>query len=476
MLDKLRNFSKSKLAGVLIVIIIIPFVFWGMGSVFSGGNTNSLVKINNKNISTQDFIDFVNTSNLDPNAIKKNIDKNIIEEILTQLISLNLLNLEIENLEVTLSDQSLFDRIVNDKKFFDENNKFSRIKYEKFLLENNTSAIAFEQKIRDSELQKDLFAFVNGGMRSPNFLVQNLFLDETKEIQVEYLNLETFYKKKEFTNEEMIKYIEENKSGLSKDIIDISYAKLTPLNLVNSEQFNNEFFSKIDAIDNDISNNIDLNLISTKYNFDLTNIKNYIRNEKDVEYKILNEIYNKRNENKFQIIDKENYYLIYEITDIKRLNPNLNDKVFYDEVNKKLRSNYKFNFNKEILKEIELGKFNNKQFKDLETEDNKIEKLNIISKNDNSFFDVDSLNLLYTIPENDFLLIIDNDKNVYLTKVVKFNYKTIYKNSEDFEKFFIRSNFKLKNDISLTYDDLLGEKYKVVINENTLERVKNFFR
>ena len=476
MLDKLRNFSKSKLAGVLIVIIIIPFVFWGMGSVFSGGNTNSLVKINNKNISTQDFIDFVNTSNLDPNAIKKNIDKNIIEEILTQLISLNLLNLEIENLEVTLSDQSLFDRIVNDKKFFDENNKFSRIKYEKFLLENNTSAIAFEQKIRDSELQKDLFAFVNGGMRSPNFLVQNLFLDETKEIQVEYLNLETFYKKKEFTNEEMIKYIEENKSGLSKDIIDISYAKLTPLNLVNSEQFNNEFFSKIDDIDNDISNNIDLNLISTKYNFDLTNIKNYIKNEKDDEYKILNEIYNKRNENKFQIIDKENYYLIYEIKDIKRLNPNLNDKVFYDEVNKKLRSNYKFNFNKEILKEIELGKFNNKQFKDLETEDNKIEKLNIISKNDNSFFDVDSLNLLYTIPENDFLLIIDNDKNVYLTKVVKFNYKTIYKNSEDFKKFFIRSNFKLKNDISLTYDDLLGEKYKVVINENTLERVKNFFR
>ena len=476
MLDKLRNFSKSKLAGVLIVIIIIPFVFWGMGSVFSGGNTNSLVKINNKNISTQDFIDFVNTSNLDPNAIKKNIDKNIIEEILTQLISLNLLNLEIENLEVTLSDQSLFDRIVNDKKFLDENNKFSRIKYEKFLLENNTSAIAFEQKIRDSELQKDLFAFVNGGMRSPNFLVQNLFLDETKEIQVEYLNLETFYKKKEFTNEEMIKYVEENKSGLSKDIIDISYAKLSPLNLVNSEQFNNEFFSKIDDIDNDISNNIDLNLISTKYNFDLTNIKNYIKNEKDDEYKILNEIYNKRNENKFQIIDKENYYLIYEIKDIKRLNPNLNDKVFYDEVNKKLRSKYKFNFNKEILKEIELGKFNNKQFKDLETEDNKIEKLNIISKNDNSFFDVDSLNLLYTIPENDFLLIIDNDKNVYLTKVVKFNYKTIYKNSEDFKKFFIRSNFKLKNDISLTYDDLLGEKYKVVINENTLERVKNFFR
>ena len=56
MLGKLRNFSKSKLAIILVAIIIVPFVFWGMGSVFSGGNTNNVAKINNKNISTQDFI------------------------------------------------------------------------------------------------------------------------------------------------------------------------------------------------------------------------------------------------------------------------------------------------------------------------------------------------------------------------------------------------------------------------------------
>ena len=62
MLSKLRNFSKSKPAILLIVIIIIPFVFWGMGSVFSGGNTNNVAKINNKNISTQDFIKHINQS------------------------------------------------------------------------------------------------------------------------------------------------------------------------------------------------------------------------------------------------------------------------------------------------------------------------------------------------------------------------------------------------------------------------------
>ena len=59
MLNKLRNFSKGKLASVLVAIINIPFVFWGMGSVFSGGNTNSIAKINNQNLSTQDFADFI---------------------------------------------------------------------------------------------------------------------------------------------------------------------------------------------------------------------------------------------------------------------------------------------------------------------------------------------------------------------------------------------------------------------------------
>ena len=74
MLNKLRNFSKGRLAGVLVGIIIIPFVFWGMGSVFSGGNTNSIAKINNFNVSTKNFTDFVNNSRISTDVIKENIN------------------------------------------------------------------------------------------------------------------------------------------------------------------------------------------------------------------------------------------------------------------------------------------------------------------------------------------------------------------------------------------------------------------
>ena len=60
MISSFRNFAKTKFAGILVFIMIIPFVFWGMGSIFSSGNTNNLAKINDTNISTQEFIDFVN--------------------------------------------------------------------------------------------------------------------------------------------------------------------------------------------------------------------------------------------------------------------------------------------------------------------------------------------------------------------------------------------------------------------------------
>ena len=65
MLDFIRNFSKTIFAKILLVIIIIPFVFWGMGGVFSGGNTNNIAKINNKSISTEDFMNHLNSSNIE---------------------------------------------------------------------------------------------------------------------------------------------------------------------------------------------------------------------------------------------------------------------------------------------------------------------------------------------------------------------------------------------------------------------------
>ena len=96
MISSLRNFAKTKFAGLLVFIMIIPFVFWGMGGMFSSGNTNNIAKINNNSISTEDFIDYVNKSGIPEKTIRENLDQNIIEELLSSLVSTSLLDLEIK--------------------------------------------------------------------------------------------------------------------------------------------------------------------------------------------------------------------------------------------------------------------------------------------------------------------------------------------------------------------------------------------
>ena len=73
MISSFRNFAKTKFAGLLVFIMIIPFVFWGMGSMFSSGNTNTIAKINKENISTQEFIDFLNKEYFITDSIKFSI-------------------------------------------------------------------------------------------------------------------------------------------------------------------------------------------------------------------------------------------------------------------------------------------------------------------------------------------------------------------------------------------------------------------
>ncbi len=470
MLGKLRDFSKSKLAGVLITIIIIPFVFWGMGSVFSGGNTNNVVKINNKKVSTQDFIEHINTSNIDPDQLRKNLDKNVLEEILGQLISLNILKMEIQNLGIIKSDKSLSESIIKEKRFLDDDGKFSRIKYEKFLIENNVTASEFERKIREGSLQKELFNYISGGIKSPDFITKSLFLDETKQVNIKYFNLDKHYKNN-FTDEEINEYIDLNNDELKRDYIDISYTIITPNNLTDTDQYNARFFEIIDDIENEIANEINFDQILTNYNLKIEKKENLYNNESE---SFINTIYSKRSEDRTQLIETEDFYVLYEITNIENKIPEISDKNFFESIKEKLRSHNKFDFNKNILKKIEEGKFNESDFIKL-AENVKIKSALIKSVDDNSLFNIDSLKMLFTIPKGDFLLIVDNSNNIYLTKVENYQYNNFFSEEDKF-KYEIQSNFKIQNEITNSYDLILNDKYKVEIYNNTLERLKNYFR
>ena len=474
MLNKLRNFSKGKLATVLVAIIIIPFVFWGMGSVFSGGKTNSVAKINNFNISTKDFVDHINKSKLSTDEIKENINNNILEEFLTELVSNSLIDIEIKDLNIMISDKNLAERIKKNKSFHDEKNKFSRLKYEKFLLENNIPAAEFEIRLRKNELKKELFTYISGGIKSPYFIANKTFKDNAKKIDLSYINLNHVYKKKnEFSNIEIETFIKDNEEKLKIELIDFSYTKITPLNLVQETEFSENFFSNIDEIENQVLNDTKIKEIATNFGLKISEVNNFDdRNNNDLLFK---QIYVKRNQDKIQIIDKNDFYLLYEINSIKKVLPERNDVKFIESVKNSLFEKNKYEYNKNLLLKIQNQNFNNYDFIRLVDNKDLIKKTKINSLKDNNLFTSDSIKLLYSLSKNNFLLIGDKDKNIYLAKIEKILSNDL-SDKNDLSNYTIKANIQIKNDLYSSYDYLINDKYKITINQNTLERIKNYFR
>ena len=472
MIGSFRNFAKTKFAGILVFIMIIPFVFWGMGSMFSSGNTNNLVKINNTNISTQEFIDYLNNSGIPQEYIRENLEKNIVQELLSGLISSTLLDLEIKDMNIIISEKILLKEIKTNKNFLDENGNFERIKYEKFLLENNQSAAGFEQRLKKRELQKNLFDYIGAGTVSPKFLTQKLFEEENKKLEIEFINLNNFYDKKEdITDEEIKNFIQKNKDTLKIEYLDFSYIKLNPKNLVGSDEFNQSFFDKIDQIEVDISNEIDFETIISNLDIEPIKISNfrYSKEKNEIEKKI----FELRN-NKIDLFESNNDFIVYNINSIEQREPNINDNKIKDEIINLILERKRFSYNQSLFKKISDKNFNDSDFLDLG--ENLINKITINSIKDNKKFEINAIELLYSLPVNSFTLINDEKNNIYLAKIINYQDKNINFDNKEIKEYINKQNSKNKQSILKSYDLLLNAKYDIVLNQKTIERVKNFFQ
>jgi len=474
MLSKLRKFKESKFAIVLVAMIAIPFVFWGMGGTFSSGNTNSIAKINNYNISTQDFTDHLNSLNLNEKYIRENIEKDILEELLSELIMNKLIEIEIKNLGVYISQKSLANKIKKQEIFLDENNNFSRIKYEKFLLQKSTSAGHYEMNLKNNELKKKLFNYIDGGIKSPYFIANQNYINENKNVQISYLNLNHVYKTN-FSEIEVNKYVKKNSKSLKRELIDISYIKLNPENLTQSDEFGDEFYKIIDEIENSIINGETINKMVSRYDLTLKVNKNYYL-KKNEDNEILKEIYLNRNKDKLNILDKNDHFLLYEITNAKKILPKIDDINFLEHVEEKMFLDEKNRLHTELIEKIQNKSINDSIFNELVNKKDLIKTVKLKSVNDDTLFKKDSVELIYSLPKKQFLLISDKENNIYLTKINEIKLKKLNIGSNEMEIYSKISNSKIKKKLYNSYDLYLNTKYDVNINQNTLERVKNYFK
>lgn len=481
MLTSIKKATSSFFAKVLIGLIILPFVFWGMGDVFRTGNQNVLVNIDAEKIGVQNFVNYLSQLNLTDEQ-RKNLSKtDLLDRILSDYIGKKIIAMEIETGGVKLSNSSLKEIITSDETF-KKDNQFSRTEYEKFLLENRMSPTMFEQNISEQEKKRQLLTYLSEGINLPNFLINKEFQNENQNKTIQYLELDDLYKNKKFTDEEIKKIYDENKQFLVREFKKINFVELLPSNLTGQPEYNEAYFKRIDEIENGILDGKKVNDFTQEFNLSLKTINETDRNKKNklgqdiikLEDGLFERMFNVE-ANKASLINLNNKYFLSEVESINQITRDLEDEEIRDAITSQLKIKYIAESNIKIVKQLSEGKFKKEQFDNFSKENNiSIKNTTLKNLEDETIFNKDIMREIFKVKDNELQLITDSTltKN-YIIFSVKTEFPPFDKNNKKFTEYETKAKLGFSNQIYGTFDAAVNERYDVKINEKVLTRIKN---
>ena len=484
MATSIGKLSKSFFLKLLVGIIILPFVFWGMGYVFRGGNQNVIATVDSKKISTQEFVNYINRLNLNEEQIKNLSKTDLVEQILSDYIGKKVMSLEIEKLSIVVSDNALRDIIKNDKLFF-KKNKFSRTEYEKFLIKSGITAPQFEANIVEQEKRRQFLSSLAGGIVIPEILAEKEFKKENQTKIIQYIDLDKYHSKNKPSQQSIKDLYERNKNVFAAEYKSIRYAEIKPELISGSKEYNENFFKQLDVIENNVidgqtfedtakANNlkiVEFNKINAKKE---NEAKNKIENLPDNLFK---KIYNINTPLLPEIINIDGKYYLAEIKNEEKKNRPMNDPEVLEALNAQLSFKEKIENNTSLAKDISLGAFDGDNYKKFADENGLIVKdYKISSLKQNDIFSEGLIKQIFLTKDGDINLLTNNTlTKSFLISTKKTKYRELDKNSNEFEQYEAKARLNLINKIYQSYDENANQKYKVEVNQRTIDRVKNSF-
>ena len=485
MATSIGKLSKSFFIKLLVGIIILPFIFWGMGDVFRGGNQNVIASVDSNKISTKEFINYINRLNLNEEQIKNLSKTDLIEQILSDYIGKKVMSLEIEKLGIVVNDNALRDIIKNDKTFF-KDNKFSRTEYEKFLIQSGITAPQFEANIVEQEKRRQFLSSLAGGIVIPEILVEKEFRKENQSKTIQYIDLEKYHSKNKPSQEDIKELYERNKNVFFTELKSIRYAEIKPELISGSKEYNENYFKQLDIIENNVldgqsfeetvnANNLKI-LEFNKINAKKENqAKNQVENLPDNLFK---KIFNIKIPQSPEIINLDGKYYLAEIKDKEKKNRPMNDPEVLEALNAQLSFKKKIENNTSLAKDISLGAFDGANYKKFAIDNGLVVKdYKISNLKQNDIFNEGLIKQIFLTKDGDINLLTNNTlTKSFLVSTKKTEYKKLDKNSSEFEQYEAKARLNLINKIYQSYDENANQKYKVEVNQRTVDRVKNSFQ
>ena len=202
--------------------------------------------------------------------------------------------------------------------------------------------------------------------------------------------------------------------------------------------------------------------------------KNKLNNISDALFK---KIYNIKSSKLPEVINLEGKYYLAEINNIEKINKLINDPEVQEALNAQLSFKDKIEKNTSLTKDIGLGAYDGNNFKKF-ADDNGLEVKNykLSSLKQNDIFEEGLVKRIFLTNDNEINLITNSTlTKTFLILTKKTDYKKLNKSSNDYEKYEAKARLNLINKIYKSYDDSINQKYKVELNQRTIDRVKNSF-
>ena len=481
MLGAIRKFSKSIYAKILLGIVIIPFVFWGMGSSFKSGSKNVVVKIDKDKFSIQDFSNFVQSYG----PVNQENASAIIDNLLTIFIENKLIEKEFENFELKLTNVSL-GNLIKEQKEFKRDGIFSRTEYENFLLTNNLNVVMFESNLSRQEKRNQLVDLIGSGVIPSKFMVNATYNEINQKRNIELINLNKIFKKDfNFTENEIKSFYEKNKNLYKEIYKTVKILELNPTNLTGMDIFNDLFFKKIDEIDDLIMQGKKLDDIVNDYNLKKASTYTINKSGKNInsvevdgiQKNLIKDIFSILDSDPIVIVEKKDKFFIIEILKSESLEQSLKNEDIKKKVITSLKNEKKRKVISEIITKINQKSFDKSDFDKISKEKNEeIKKILLNNREDFTILKKELVNQIYLHPEKNIIVVHDiSFKEIYLIYIDEIHNVSIDEASEDYEKYMRLSKIKIANELFNTYDNHIRNKYKIDINYKALKTVKSYF-
>ncbi len=256
MLDFIRSNAQSWVVKILLGLIILVFVFWGIGNLTSSP-TVEVLNVNNQTITVQDFqrrcfeLQHIISQNM-PNISEQELKPAQIKQLaVQQLVVESLILQEAQRIGLIVTPYELKKAIESLPMFHNEQGSFDPKIYVQTLEQQGDTPTHFEKQFKNNIIINKLQNEITAGIYLSPKEAHDVYLYETALRSIKYILLptESYFNKVMVSPEELAKAYEESLGDFKVPVeINLEYLLITPQSLASSQKINDadvtEYYEK----------------------------------------------------------------------------------------------------------------------------------------------------------------------------------------------------------------------------------------